>query len=636
MALNIETFSNITGGNAFFKAITHPLVVPMINRLTQQLADNAPVAIYDPSGFLEGFSEFHDLSTIDIDGVYVQRIVDVGRTIVGQRARPVTELTRSRATHLFIANFESTQKIRHINHLIPNGITVSSLDDVRVPDEMITDRRHYLSPINFATNFAFFRDAAGRHTRLVTANYWAGHGASGVTLWLTLFDGNGDVLAEWHNRLTDGAQSIVIDSVEVRRRFGLGEFTGQLFIHACGIAGHDVVKYALDTYSDDSAELSCTHAANSWPAEIYAGLPAPRYGEKVSIWVQNSHPCEIPAGRIGFNSMGSTKIANFDQSIAPFATTEIDVSSVLPDVAWPQQIEVRAGKYFARPRYEILGPDDRHRISHINVERTDLEADSRIPELAKHFGKGHILPAPILPMDRWRSITLPTPMATCQTELPVALIIYDASGREIARKAFGRLSRDHRHAVDVTAVATDWGGLPSGYGHFELVYDFSDGGGADGWLHALFRYEDNKSGHGADTSFGAHVFNTVLTYKGEPQSYIAEPPGLTTRLFLRLGQLPLDTICHLIYPASTPWHEWSSTECVLYDGAGTEINQWTVEIPCGGSHLWRYRNVFSDAERDRAGDGAYIVVRDPTCRLFGYHCLLGETGAFSFDHMFGF
>ena len=227
-------------------------------------------------------------------------------------------------------------------------------------------------------------------------------------------------------------------------------------------------------------------------------------------------------------------------------------------------------------------------------------------------------------------------MATCQTELPVALIIYDASGHEIGREALGRLSRDHRRVVDVTAFAADWGGLPSGYGHFELVYDFSDGGSADGWLHALFRYEDNESGHGADTSFGAHVFNTVLTYKGEPQSYIAEPPGLTTRLFLRLGQRPLDTICHLIYPASTPWHEQSSTEFVLFDGAGTEIDHRAVEIPCGGSHLWRYRNVFSDAERDRAGDGAYIVVRDSTCRLFGYHGLLGEAGAFSFDHMFGF
>jgi hypothetical protein len=515
-------------------------------------------------------------------------------------------------------------------------MTVSSFDDIRLPDEMLTDAMNYLAPINFATNFAFFRDEAGRHTRLVTANYWTGHGAGTVTLWLMLFDGDGAVLAEWREKLTDGVHAVVIDSAEVRHRFGLDAFTGQLFVHACGIAGHDVVKYALDTYSDDGAELSCTHDANSWPADRYAGLPAPRPGERVSLWVQNTHPCPIPAGGIGFNTMGSSDVVGFDHEIPPFATVEIDVGQLLPHVSWPRQIEVQAHKYFVRPRYEVLGATGRNRISHINVERTDLEPDPEIPGLTKHLGKGHILPAPILPVDRWQSIALPTPMATCQDELPVAFVAYDASGREIAREPLGRLPRDHDRMVDLTALAARGGGLPSGHGHVELVYDFADGGAADGWLHALFRYEDTKTGHGADTSFGAHIFNTVLTYKNEPQSYIADPPGLTTRLFLRLGKHPLDTLCHLIYPASTPWHDTSETALILLDGAGEEVARRSVEIPCGGSHLWTYRDMFSGAERERAGNGAYVVVRDTTCRLFGYHGLLGDDGAFCLDHMFGF
>ncbi len=72
-------------------------------------------------------------------------------------------------------------------------------------------------------------------------------------------------------------------------------------------------------------------------------------------------------------------------------------------------------------------------------------------------------------------------------------------------------------------------------GHAELVYDFRDGGEADGWLHALFRYEDRQSGHVAESSFGAHIFNTAMTYRDEPQSYSGPPPGLSTRLFLKLG-----------------------------------------------------------------------------------------------------
>ena len=90
------------------------------------------------------------------------------------------------------------------------------------------------------------------------------------------------------------------------------------------------------------------------------------------------------------------------------------------------------------------------------------------------------------------------------------------------------------------------------YGHVELVYDFAAGDEADGWLHAIFRYRRRDGGHAAETSFGAHVFNTILTYRDEPQSYSGRPPGLSTRLFLRLGEGGYDTLCHLIYPASRP------------------------------------------------------------------------------------
>ena len=37
-----------------------------------------------------------------------------------------------------------------------------------------------------------------------------------------------------------------------------------------------------------------------------------------------------------------------------------------------------------------------------------------------------------------------------------------------------------------------------------------------------------------------------------------------------------------------------------------------------------------------AGPGAYVVIRDKTCRLFGYHGLLNGDNSFSLDHMFGF
>src|SRR5207302_6817320 len=97
-----------------------------------------------------------------------------------------------------------------------------------------------------------------------------------------------------------------------------------------------------------------------------------------------------------------------------------------------------------------------------------------------------------------------------------------------------------------------------------------------------------------------------------------------------------DTICHLIYPASLPWRAASATEVILNDREGTEIARAALAIPCSGSRLLRYHALFDEAVRARAGAGAYAVIRDPTCRLFGYHGLLGQGGAFSLDQMFGF
>ena len=167
---------------------------------------------------------------------------------------------------------------------------------------------------------------------------------------------------------------------------------------------------------------------------------------------------------------------------------------------------------------------------------------------------------------------------------------------------------------------------------------FRAGGDADGWLHALFRYEDRASGHRAETSFGAHVFNTALTYKDEPQSYSGRPPGLSTRLFLRLGEAPLrhDLPSDLSRLDAVACHD-SATDLILHDRVGREVAKKRVAIPCSGSLFWRcQRDVFDATEREPAKDGGFVLIRDMTCRLFGYHGLLGPDGAFSLDHMFGF
>jgi hypothetical protein len=638
MGLRLDTFDNATGGSTLYKALTHPHAVPAGERLRAALKEGGPVAVYDVGAAAEAFAELFDLGCVDIAGTYVQDIARLGDPVLGRPAFPVTELAASRARTVLVASFDAARAIAHIGPYLPQGARVLSLDRMRIPEPRIGNRERYLDPLNFATNFAFFRDAEGLHTRLTTVNYWAGYGAGAVTCWLTLFDATGAVIAEWCDSPRP-AGAIVIDSRELRHRFRLSEFTGQLFLHVVGAAGHDVVKYALDTFGDEEVDatgdlsLSATHDANAWPADRYAGLPAPAPGERVLLWLQNSHGFPIPAGAIALSPMGEARRAAVREPIAPFASCAVDVGALLPDLAWPRQIEVFAGKYVVRPRYEIAA-QGRKRIAHVNVERGDLRPDPELPKLAPLLGKGYLLPGPILPRSDWQTEILPTPMATCQERLPIAVYVYDTQGDEIARLPLGDLPRAHATAIDldrVEAVA----GLRGGYGHVELVYDFAAGGTADGWLHAIFRYRHRGSGHAAETSFGAHVFNTVLTYRGEPQSYAGRPPGLSTRLFLRLGD-GRDTLCHLIYPASRPSRAASATEIILYDRTGHEVARSSLSIPCSGSRLLRYHALFDAAVRGRAGADAYAVIRDTTCRLFGYHGLVGTDGAFSLDHMFGF
>ena len=635
MPLKIETFSNVAGGNAFYKAVSHPLAAEPARRLVEELKAEGPIAIYDPHGFAAAFAEFYPLEEAGLSGVFVQNVEQVGRALRGRHAQPVSNLRNAAPRTILIADFDAAATEQRLRALFAPEASYYSFDAFRLPDDMLTDNRRYLSTLNFATNFVFFRDAGSQHTRLVTANYWGLYGAKSGFLWLALFAEDGAKLLEWREELPAPGAAILIDSKDVRARFSLPEFTGQLFLHVVGAAGHDVVKYALDTYGDSGEVLSCTHDANSWPSDRYAGLPAPDKDEEVVLWVQNSHPVEIGRREIGLNLMGEDNTVYLDQPIRPFATRALRVSELLSKARWPQQIEIRAGKHVVRPRYEVVRANGRRNIAHPNVEREDLKLDERLPRLKELLGKGFILPAPILPPDRYTSIVLPTPMSTAQKNLPLKLLLHDAAGKKIVEHSFGNLARGTSVAVEVSSLLGNYA-LEGGYGHMELIYDFDAGLEADGWMHALFRYVDRKSGHRAETSFGAHIFNTLETYKNEPQSYKGPPPGLSTRLFLRVGPAPYRTLCHLIYPASKPWHAHSETRLILTSGIGAEIAERMVNIPCGGSYLWQVEEVFSRDERNKAGEGHYVIVRDTTCRLFGYHGLVSGDAAFSLDHMFGF
>jgi hypothetical protein len=631
--LEIRTFDARHGGNVLYKALAHPLAAEAIAALYRRLAAAEPVVVLDPDDVIEALLALYPDAPA-WHGLFVQDAMAIGRVRAGMAGRALTDLPSSGARGVLVASFDAGRIVARIRHLLPAGAEVFTLDAARLPAAMLTNPRRYLDRLNFATNFAFFRDEGGLSTRLATANYWAGYGAGPVRLWLRLFGRDGTSLATWEEAVPEGPGGFSIDSAEVRARFGLPAFTGQLFIHAIGVAGHDVVKYALDTFGAGAdASLSCTHDANAWPADRYAGLPAPARAERVLLWLQNSHAVPIPAGAVQLDRMGAERPVAVARAVAGFATLAVDVAEVLPGVAWPAQVEVRAGRHVVRPRYEVVR-DGRTRIAHVNVERADLVPDPGLPSLPAPLGRGYLLPLPVLARRRWRTLIQPTPMATTQADLPVRLDVFDPQGVRVAGHFLGCLRRDHAVAVDLDDLLPD--GVLADGGHAELVYDFRSGGSGDGWLHALVRAEDRASGHAAESSFGAHMFNLPMTWRDEPQSYAGPPPGLSTRLFLKLGDGGYRSFALLIYPASGAWHALSDTTLLLHDGAGRSIAEQRIAIPLSGSALVEPHATFGAAALAQAGERGYVLVRDLTCRLFGYHGLMAEAGRFSLDHMFGF
>jgi hypothetical protein len=621
--LDIQTFDARRGGNVLYKALVHPLAAEAIAALAATLKQAGPLAVFDPDGVAPALFALHPEMPPPAE-VFVQ---DVSR--LGEGARPLTDLPTSQAATLLIASFDSARIEARIRHFVPPALKIVSLDQAKLPASMLTSPRTYLDKLNFATNYAFFRDRDGLSTRLTSANYWAGYGAAAVRWWLRLFDEQGLPLATWEQSLPLQAGGFTIDSAEIRARFGLPDFAGQLFIHAIGVAGHDVVKYALDTYgTGGEPSLSVTHDANAWPSDRYAGLPAPRADERVMLWVQNSHAAPIPAGAITLDRMGREAPVTLAREIPPYASLAVDVAEVLPALQWPAQIEMRTGRHVVRPRYEVVR-GGRTRIAHMNVERADLRPDPGIKTLSNLLGRGYLLPFPVLPPAEFRTILQPNPMSESLTTLPIRVDVFSSDGRLTAQRFLGCLRRDHDLAIDLDDLATQ-------RGHAELVYDFRDGGEADGWLHGLFRYEHRSTGHAAETSFGAHIFNTAMTYRDEPQSYSGPPPGLSTRLFLKLGDAAHRSFTVLTYPASAAWHPFSTTTLLLTNGLGETLAEHELQIACSGSAMIYPDEVFGADLLQAAGPGGYVLIRDTTCRLFGYHGLMDGQGGFSLDHMFGF
>ena len=131
--------------------------------LVAALAERGPVAIVDPHGAAAGFAEIFGLDRVDIAGVFRAGRARVGAAVLGGRAAPLTELAANAGAPACLRRrIRRRAADRAAAAYVPAGALASAASmRCGCPAERLTNRRRYLDPLNFATNFAFFRDTGG-------------------------------------------------------------------------------------------------------------------------------------------------------------------------------------------------------------------------------------------------------------------------------------------------------------------------------------------------------------------------------------------------------------------------------------------------------------------------------------------
>ena len=109
-------------------------------------------------------------------------------------------------------------------------------------------------------------------------------------------------------------------------------------------------------------------------------------------------------------------------------------------------------------------------------------------------------------------------MAVSQTTLPLRLDVFDEAGTKVAERFLGCLRRDHDVALDFDDIDAEQD-MPSWSTTFARAARRTAG---------CTRCSATRTGTPAmsrNRASAAHIFNTVMTYRDEPQSYSGRRRG---------------------------------------------------------------------------------------------------------------
>ena len=576
MALRIETFDNVRGGNTLYKALTHPHAAAPGRALVAELRAARPGR--DRRSARRGGGvcrDFRPRPRLDIAGGLCpgRRRGSAGRSLGRARRAADRDCRTARRARCWSPAFDADRLIEQLAPYLPAGATVLSLDAMRIPADAADQPPRLSRPAQFRDQFrAVPRHRRRLHTRLVTANYWAGYGAGG-----------GHLLADPvrrrrpdHRRMVarrrraDGGA--IVDRQPRGARAASASASSPASSSSMSSARPGTTSSNTRSTPLATATRRCRAPTTPMPGRPTA-MPGCRRRRRASgsccgsrtatrrrsrparsgsrRWAKSgSSPIDEPIGAVR-QPRGRCRRAAAGRSpgrgrssCAPASTScgrATRSSTERPPPHRPCQC--RARRSAARTRTCPSSP--RRSARAICCRRRSCRAAS---------GKACCC------RRRWRCRR-----ASCRS--PRSSTTRTATRSRGIR--FGRLPRDHATALSTSTRWRRRSATATAMSSWSTISPRA--ATATAGCTRCSAIATARSGHAAETSFGAHVFNTILTYRDEPQSYTGRPPGLSTRLFLRLGDGAYDTLCHLIYPASLPWRPTSATEIILHDARGREI-----------------------------------------------------------------
>ena len=142
--LDIITFDAKGGGNILYKALAHPVASEALRELEAVLAQDTPLAVYDPLNGLQTLCALYP-GLRPSGGVYTHDSEQVGQADgLGGSKRALVDMAQDGPRVILVLSFEHEKMRQRLGRLLNHDHKVFSLEPAKIPQSLLSNKRSYL------------------------------------------------------------------------------------------------------------------------------------------------------------------------------------------------------------------------------------------------------------------------------------------------------------------------------------------------------------------------------------------------------------------------------------------------------------------------------------------------------------